>query len=119
MLYSDAVPDLLELWTLDALQCVATAGHRLHFSEGLRSRIETRMIKAALGLSCDELCGCLLWALAMEHRLLQQELARLIAEHGPKVHLEDWFPDDRLLVVVQAFQAQMDKAASVPIVENE
>lgn len=111
MLYSYSVPHLLEHWTLGALQSVAAAGHRLHFAADLLAMLDTAMVNAVADLSYDKLGECLVWALAMEYGLLQKELARLIAEAGTAVHVEECFHNNSLMVVVQALQAQVDRLA--------
>ena len=106
-MYSSNVSSLLRHWTMDAMQSVAAAGHRLHFVADLLTAFENAMIKAAHAIDYCELPECLSWALAMGYPLLQKAVARMIAEAGTDVDLVDSFPDDRLLVVVQALQAHV------------
>lgn len=106
-LYSSDVSSLLQHWTLDAMQSVAAAGHRLHFSTDLLTAVEAAMIRVAQDLNRASLPGCLSWALTMGYTLLQKAVARMIAGAGTHVDLVASFPDDRLMVVVQALQAHV------------
>ena len=108
--YSGCVSRLVEHWTLDAMQCVAAAMHRLHFSHDVRAAIEAAMIKAAEDLGHKEVAECLAWAVQLGYTLLQKSLAKQIAEWGYMVDLEGSFPGNSLLVVVQALQ---DKIAEL------
>ena len=98
-------------WTLEALQSVASAGHRLACGRQWTSTIEAALIRASAELSYDELWRWLSWAFDVGYMQLRVKLAQRLAGKGSGVNLGHYFPDERQGLVVQAMQARMDELA--------
>lgn len=102
---------LVQYWTLEALQAVAAAAHRLAFTEYTLPSIERAIIRATAGLTLCQKADLLSWAVEVDCTEVQKELVRHLALGGWNINLGSWFPDKRQVLVVQAMQAHIDELA--------
>ena len=115
VVYCINLPDLLKHWTLQALQGVAAAGHRLRFAADLQACAEQAMLDKLHTVGIDELAQLLLWAHSVAFERLQSKLVPLAVTLSPLPSLQETFGEQQpVFALVQLLRTQLDRAKAAP-----
>ena len=107
MLYELNLRELLDQFSLSALQDLAAAGHRLRFDAATQACLEAAIIDQLDHVDHGQLVQLLLWARSVSFEQLQATLVPLAAKQASLPSLEQAFAEQQpLLSLMQSLRLE-------------